>query len=178
MSKITCSLMDKEVKGFNCANSSIEKQIDDSYFITLLKQAYGYQILIDDKVVGYYMLYFKNINLEEISNIMKEEYESCMVSYYMAMHIRYLAIDERVQHHGIGTYVLKGLIAEILRLSELYPIRIITIDALLEYYEWYKSIGFRDIPGLDRDGIKVPMYIDCMSKEEAMKLHDYCSQCI
>lgn len=177
MSEIKCLLMDKEVTGFKCANPSIEQQIKDSYFITLLKQAYGHQIVIDDITIGYYMLYFKGIQLEEINKIMEEEYSSNMADYYMAMHIRYLAIDERLQHKGIGTRVLKGIIAEILRLSKIYPIRIITIDALSEYYEWYKKIGFRDIPGRKTDGNTYPMFMDCMSKTELGKLVEFCNEC-
>ena len=176
MSEIKCPLMDKEVTGFKCANPSIELEIKDSYFITLLKQAYGHKIMIDDIVIGYYMLYFKGIKLAEINEIMGEEFESNMSDYYMAMHIRYLAIDERLQHQGIGTRVLKGIIAEILRLSKVYPIRIITIDALSEYYEWYKSIGFKDIPGRNLDGITYPMFMDCMSKTELEKLLEFCNE--
>lgn len=177
MREIKCPLMDKEVTEFKCANSSIEQQIEDAYFITLLKQAYGHQIVIDGTVIGYYMLYFKGIQLEEINKIMEEDYESNMADYYMAMHIRYLAIDERLQHKGIGTRVLKGIIAEILRLSKIYPIRIITIDALSEYYEWYKTIGFKDIPGREFDGNTYAMFMDCMSEAELEKLDEYCAGC-
>lgn len=177
MSEIKCPLMDREVTEFNCANPSIEQQIKDSYFITLLKQAYGHQIVINDAVIGYYMLYFKGIQLEDINKIMEEDYTSNMADYYMAMHIRYLAITECLQHQGIGTRVLKGIIAEILRLSKIYPIRIITIDALSEYYEWYKNIGFRDIPGRETDGNTYPMFMDCMSKIELGKLVEFCNEC-
>jgi hypothetical protein len=68
-------------------------------------------------------------------------------------------------------------LAEILRLSKIYPIRIITIDALSEYHEWYKKIGFRDIPGRASDGITYPMFIDCMTKEDAEKLVYFCDTC-
>lgn len=148
MAEIRCPLMDKEVDGFECNNSSIEEQVRDSYFITLLKQAYGHQIIIDGQIVG----------------------------YYMAMHIRYLAIDKRVQHRGIGTIVLRGILAEIIELSKKYPIRIITIDALTEYYDWYKNIGFKDIHGCESDGIVHQMYIDCMTKKETECLEEFCGQ--
>lgn len=174
MSVIKCPLMDKEVKGFKCANLSIEKQIEDSYFITLLKQAYGHQIIIGDKVIGYYMLHFKGIKLETINAIMDEEYSSNMLDYYMALHIRYLAIDERLQHKGIGTRVLKAIISEVLDISKKYPIRIITLDALKEYHKWYYDIGFRDIPGINGDGFTVPMYINCMTEEDIDKLNNFC----
>lgn len=172
MNEIRCPLMDREIIGFKCANPSIEIQVRDSYFITLLKQAYGHKIMIGDRVVGYYMLYFKGIQLDEVNRIMEEEYQSGMADYYMTMHIRYLAIDERLQHKGIGTRVLQGIIVEILKLSKIYPIRLITIDALSEYHEWYKAIGFKDIPGRGFDGNTYPMFMDCMSEEEVIRLKE------
>lgn len=174
MSVIKCPLMDREVKGFKCANQSIEKQIEDSYFITLLKQAYGHKIIIGDKVIGYYMLHFKGIKLETINAIMGEEYSSSMLDYYMVLHIRYLAIDERLQHKGIGTRVLKAILSEVLDLSKKYPIRVITLDALKEYHKWYYNIGFKDIPGMNDDGFTVPMYISCMTEEDKKILNDFC----
>lgn len=166
--------MDKEVKGFKCKNSSIEQQIEDSYYITLLKQAYGHQIIIDDSVVGYYMLYFKGIEFEEVNQIMDGDYSSSMADYYMSVHIRYIAIDERLQHKGIGKTVLKALITQLMNLSKLYPIRLITLDALNEYHDWYYNIGFRDIPGIENNGITTSMYIDCMTKEDAEKFEAFC----
>lgn len=177
MEKIKCPLMDKDVSGFSCGNASIDRQVEKSYFATLLKQAYGYQIKIKDQIVGYYMLYFRNINMKIVNDIMEEEYDSGMLDYYIAVHIRYLAIRKDLQHHGIGTNILKGIIRQVLLLSESYSIRMITLDALLEYYEWYKSIGFRDIPGAESDGITKPMFMDCVSIEDAGKLQDYVEGC-
>ena len=176
MAVIKCPLMDKEVEKFDCNNSSIEEQVKDSYFITLLKQAYGHQLIIDGQTVGYYMLYFKSIKPNDIENIMQEQYESNMVDYYMAMHIRYLAIDKNRQHKGIGTKVLQGILAEIMNLSKKYPIRIVTIDALEQYYKWYKNIGFRDIPGCESDGIVHRMYMDCMTEKENECLKEFCDR--
>lgn len=34
------------------------------------------------------------------------------------------------------------IINSILRLAEKFPVRLITIDALKEYYDWYKCKGF------------------------------------
>lgn len=175
MSEVKCPLMDKDVKGFKCANSSIEQQIEDSYYITLLKQAYGHQIICDGRIIGYYMVHFKGIQLEEVNRIMQEEYVSNMADYYMAIHIRYFAIDVRLQHKGIGKKVFQGILADLLRVSMIYPIRLITIDALSEYHEWYKKIGFKDIPGRVSDGITIAMYLDCLTSEGAKILSEFCN---
>jgi len=107
------------------------------------------------------------------NNIMGDDYLSNMVEYYTAVHIRYIAIDKRVQNQGIGTIVFKGILSELIKLSEKYPIRIITLDALAKYYEWYKKIGFKDIPGKESDGITYPMYMDCMTQKDADKLDEF-----
>ena len=165
--------MDEEVTFFRCGNSSIEQQIKDSYFATLLKQAYGHKILIDGKCVGYYMLMFKHIELDDINQIMCDEYQSDIANYYTSIHIKYLAIDERYQNNKIGTTVLRAILSQILKLSMKYPIRIITIDALDKYYEWYKAIGFRDMPSREYDGVTHPMFMDCMTEDDVYKLKNY-----
>ena len=172
MAELKCPLMDKEVVDFCCDNNSIEQQVRDSYYITLLRQAYGHKIMLDGIVLGYYMLYFKEISLEEVNSIMGDEYESNMMEYYTAVHIRYLAIDKVYQHNGFGTMALQGFLKRILELSKNYPIRIITIDAIALFHEWYKKIGFRDIPGKKFDGIVYPMYVDCMSEEDFNRIAD------
>jgi GNAT superfamily N-acetyltransferase len=174
MNEIKCPLMDSDVIDFKCANASIEQQISESYFPTLMKQAYAHQIILDKTVIGYYMLHFKRIKLDDINEIYEEDYESNFIDYYMAMHIKYLAIDERLQHKGIGTRILQSIIIQILRLSKEYPIRIITIDALSEYYDWYRKIGFKDIPGRKFDGNTYPMFMDCMSEDDYKRLKSYC----
>lgn len=174
MSTIKCELLDKDVHKFDCANDSIETQVEDSYYITLLKQAYAYKIVFDEIIVGYFMLHFKSIQLDSIDEINGIDYQSNMQQEYTAMHIRYLAIDSVYQHKGIGTSALKLITGQIMKLSEKYPIRLITIDAIEQYHNWYMEIGFRDFPGIKFNGTTYPMFMDCMTKDERLLLDRYC----
>lgn len=179
MAKFICPLMEEEAVHFSCANPSIDLLVRESYFVTLLKQAYGHQIRTEDQVVGYYLIHFRSIKNNKINQMLgqpEEEYESSLLDFYIALHIKYLAIDKEWQHRGIGTAVLKGLIDEGVNLSKKYPIRMITIDALAEYYNFYKKIGFQDIPGQKPAGPTIPMFLDCMSVEEAKRLKNFCNE--
>ena len=173
MMVIKCPLMDGDVRGFECGNPSIERQIEESYFPTILKQAYGHKIVIDYHVVGYYMLYFKEVKLEDIEQIMGDEYSSGTLDRYVALHIGYIAIDKRFQKKGIGKRVLGAILAELMALSKKYPIRLITGDALLQYHEFYCKMGFCDFPGKKNDGITIPMYIDCMTVKDKEIMNSY-----
>lgn len=175
MSKLTCSLMNSEVHegDFDCGNDTIESTICSAYYSTLLHQTYGYQICMDDKIVGYYMIYLKEINIDVMEKIEGDEYNSGVIDYYISAHINYIAIDKKYQQKKIGTHVLKGIISDILKKSKDIPIRLITLDALNVYHEWYKTIGFRDIPGMDAKNDITPMYMDCMGEYERKQLDLY-----
>lgn len=175
MGKLTCSLMSSEIRegDFNCGNETIENTICSAYYSTLLRQTYGYQICIDNKVVGYYMIYLKRINIDTMEKIEGDEYNGGIIDYYISAHINYIAIDKKCQQKKIGTNVLKGIISDILQKSSDIPIRLITLEALHVYHEWYKSIGFRDIPGADVKNDIIPMYMDCMSEYERKQLDLY-----
>lgn len=43
------------------------------------------------------------------------------------------------------------IINSILRLAEKFPVRLITIDVLKEYYDWYKCKGFLPFDKADID---------------------------
>ena len=175
MSELKCTLIDNEVHEgeFDCANESIEKAICLSYYSTLLRQTYGYKVCVKDIVVGYYMIYLKPICIDTMERIEGDEYQGGIIDYYTSAHIEYIAIDKRYQDHKIGTNLLRGIICSILKVSQNVPIRLITLDALGKYHEWYKKIGFRDIPDQKIENDIYPMYMDCMSSEEVEKLNDY-----
>ena len=62
-------------------------------------------------------------------------------------------------------------------MSNLWPIRVITIDARVELVDWYKKVGFvkmiNNSPG--QEGQTVRMYFDCMkfSGELAAYIEDW-----
>lgn len=176
MAVLSFSLMNEEVPEgtFHCGNNSIERQISSAYYATLLQQAYGYKVMLSNKIVGYYMICPRRIELATMNRIEGDEYNSGATDCFMALHINYLAIDEKYHRQSIGTYTLKGIIRTVERISQQIPIRLITIDALAYYHEWYMAIGFRDIPGIKVVDDIIPMYMDCISDMRKKLLDDYC----
>lgn len=180
MGKIKFELLDndKETKSFYCHNGSIERIIAESYFLTLLKHAYAYRFSTEGEILGYYMILFRKIELSLCPEIISEYYCDHM-NYCVAVHIDYLAVSSKYQHKGIGTTVLKIVIKSIFDLSESFPVRIITIDALKEVYDWYCEIGFT---AFDKDDLKnsnptISMYMDCINAKDMEKIEEYKSIC-
>ncbi len=80
--------------GFDCGNSSINRQIQESYFPTLLQYSYAYEVSLSGQVVGYYMIKFRTINLEKAPPEIGE-FESSIVHDCSALHISYIAVDKK-----------------------------------------------------------------------------------
>ena len=91
-----------DLEGFNCGNGSINKKIRDGYYLSLLKQAYAYEICIEDAVIGHYRVSIATFDYED------EDYNVDSVeNKYSAVKVDYLAIDLKYQNRGNGTAVLE-----------------------------------------------------------------------
>lgn len=134
---------DCEYTDFHCGNNSIECQIKKSYHASLLKEGYGYEILADDIIVGYYMLGITIIHEAALPNVDKDHSSGLHQEVrYGAIELVYLAIDEKYQKHKIGKTVLKSIVSNVRNLSESIPIRYMVLDALKSKVKWYKDNGF------------------------------------
>ena len=171
MGKIVIEKLEHEVpeQVFDCGNSSINRQIQESYFPTLLQYCYAYQVSISGQVVGYYMIRLRTISMESAPKAL-QEYESSLVNNCSAVHIGYIAVDKKYQNNKIGTYILKTIIIQVLRLCQQFPIAVITLDALKDKYEWYRDRGFAafDERNLEDSDITIPMYVSCILNQEAV----------
>lgn len=167
MAELSFQKIEKEIKSFDCGNDSINRQIKEAYFPHILKLAYTFQVSCKGKIVGYYMIKFLNIRIsdcpEPIESYYVSEFDKCCV-----FHIGFLAVDKEFQKHGIGSAVLRTLIADAKRLSKQYPLLLITIDALKEKYEWYRQKGFRAFDERDQENNEttIRMYIDCVEDRD------------
>lgn len=147
---------------FSCGVESIDDMVYRSYYTTLLQHAYAYVISAQGIALGYYMFNFKKIQLdecpEEISDY-RELMEDCI-----SVHIKYIAINEKYQKRGIGRVVMKIIIDDVMELSNKWPVRLITLDAIPDKYKWYEKIGFKvwDKKQIDRCEYTIPMYMDCL----------------
>lgn len=156
---------------FDCGNASINDWVTKSYYVTLLQHGYAYQIVGNDKILGYYMIVLRDIELNECPESISEFFEETLCNKIPSVCIKYIAIDKKYQGNKIGTTVLKSLIKKIREFADLFPIRVITLDALPELVEWYKQVGFREMPynPPQQEGYTVYMYLDCIKNPEKLE---------
>ena len=156
---------------FDCGVCSINEYVKNSYYPTITQQAYAYSIMSRGKILGYYQILLREILLEEFPEDIADYDSGVKDGKISAIHIRYIAIDEKYQRNKIGTGTLQTIIKDVQEFSNSWPIRVITIDARVDLVSWYESIGFvkmkMNTPGLD--GTSVAMYFDCMRYTEDLE---------
>lgn len=165
-----------ESTSFRCGNEGIERQIADSYYATLLREGYGYEITIQAEnepsiPVGYCMIKLVTLNKEHIP----EEEQECYSQVYAnrslqhaAIEITYLAIDEKVQRNGVGASALKLIVNKIRLASRDVPIRYIVLDSLVGKMSFYKDKGFQPLGNRSEDGETQFMYLDCIEDRQLL----------
>lgn len=148
---------------FECGKESINEYVRNSYFPMIIQHAYAYSIMKDDIILGYYQILFKEIELTDFPDDISEYSDSIKDGKISTLHIRFIAIDEMYQKKRLGTATLKTIIKDVLELTKQWPIRVISIDATPDHYEWYKKMGFVDMKKntLGQDGVSIAMYFDC-----------------
>lgn len=169
MSKLTYKFLRENIEdgSFDCGVESINQYVVDSFWATLLQHGYAYQIFYGKIVVGYYMITFNHIQIEDCPEILSE-YTSGISNFLYSVEIKYLAIDKKYQRKKIGTSVLPSIIKSIKDCALEFPVRLITIDARNDLIEWYKSLGFVELPYNPewQNGYTTKMYIDCMIRKK------------
>lgn len=135
-----------ETVHFDCGNPSIERQIGCSYFASLFREGDGYEIVVDDHVVGYFMIELTVINAASLL-INDQEMSSGLhqCTRYGAVKIVYLAVGKEFQKNGYGTVALGFIVASVHKLSQRLPIRYIVLDALKDKVKWYTDRGFFEV---------------------------------
>lgn len=157
---------------FDCGNMSINTLVEKSYYPTILQHAYGYDVCYNGKVIGVYMLKFVKILLDTCPDEISE-FQSDLCKDCFSVHITYIAVGKEYQKKGLGTIILKYIIKSVMDLCEKWPIRLITLDALKEKYDWYKSLGFCPLNerDMDNDEATIKMYMDCLLDAELVNTY-------
>ena len=145
---------------FTCGNSSIDKKVADSYFLTLLDRCYAYEVTTESGViVAYYQIQFKRFPIDRFPEPIDEYSLNSYVDLY-AMHIEYLAVRKEYQYQKIGSNVLKHILAKII--------------ALNEKVSWYqRAFGFKEVDQDGDDPETTLMMIDLLSAENLRLLKEY-----
>ena len=159
---------------FTCGNSSIDKKVADSYFLTLLDRCYAYEVTTESGViVAYYQIQFKRFPIDRFPEPIDEYSLNSYVDLY-AMHIEYLAVRKEYQYQKIGSNVLKHILAKIIMFHRDCPFRLVTINALNEKVSWYqRAFGFKEVDQDGDDPETTLMMIDLLSAENLRLLKEY-----
>ena len=156
---------DKDIKNIDCGVHSIQEMMKDAYYMTICKQAFAYNIIVNDKIVGNCLVRFRSFQDEEYySNDME----------YCALDISYLAIDKKDQGKSYGSFALAALIKDALSLSNLCPIRCLTLQALPGLDTLYQKYGFQKCPAENdpRFPDSTPMIFDFIDPHEIEQYGD------
>ncbi len=163
---------------FDCGVASINEYVKNSYYPTIVQHAYAYSIISKEKILGYYQVMFREIELGDFPEDISDYNPGVKEDKISAVHIRYIAVDKNFHGHKIGTGTLQTIIKDVEELADVWPIRVITIDARLDLVEWYERQGFIKMKNntVGQDIATVAMYFDCMkySKELEEYLESQC----
>ena len=154
---------DLDLHQFDCNNSSINEQVKESLFTTLIKKGYAYKICLDDEVVGYYL-----ISLASVVNY-SGTYDPQKLC--TAIKLDYLAIAKKYQGKGLGHKIIDYLVRYARDISHSLPVRYFTLDSLSGKERLYASCGFLHHEGGDSLSPTTTMYIDCIDEKAIEKYH-------
>ena len=172
--KSDCVTKEIENTSFDCGIDSINEYVKNSYLPFLLQEAYTYELTSRGVVLGYYQIMFKEIKLLSLSEDFSE-YESDIANdKTTAVHIRFIAVAKEWQRRKIGTAIMHTIIKKIETLSFSWPIRVITLDAVVYLVEWYRKLGFHEMKENphEQDGVTVAMYYNCMHNQKKLKEYE------
>lgn len=173
MGSLRFDIVTKDVMNtdFDCGVDSINEYVRDSYYPTIVQHAYAYSISHNDIVIGYFMVMFREVSLEDFPEDIAGFDPEIKEGNLSSLHIRYLAIDKKYQKRHIGTAVLRSIIKKTEDMAVTWPIRVITIDARIDLVEWYIREKFNMMannrPG--QDGVTSAMYYDCMKFSDELE---------
>lgn len=139
---------------FDCGDPWFNDMIKKSYFASLCRQIYIYDIKCDDLLLGY--LAFSVARIEE--SFPKPFERDKSYKYPGIINLEYIAIDKRFQKKGIGDKSLEYFICYIKNISKTIPIAFITLEPLPGRENWYKEKCFE----FDEE----IMYLDLKDDEE------------
>ncbi|MFQ6073434.1 MAG: GNAT family N-acetyltransferase [Methanosarcinales archaeon] len=158
---------DDDLSAFNSSSEDLNDFLKKDAWI-YQKNLMGKTFLCKYKenIVAYITLLTDSIKVKEIQNEDKEE--KVHISYYPAVKIGRLAVDQRFEHQGIGTFLLKTAIGNAIELSKYAACRFVILDAKRESIEFYKKQYFKLIKKHEKKRYPT-MYFDLLPVYEEIK---------
>lgn len=154
---------------FTCGVQSIDKMVQDSYFLCLMKRSYAYEVTAEGFVVAYYRIELRRFNNSEFDPPLDEHSLNLYNDLY-SIHIQYMAVRQEFQKHCIGTTIFKHILLSIEDIVKYCPLRLVTLEAFRELKSWYERFSFIDLePSLDNPETEF-MFLDLVSPSDLDKI--------
>lgn len=149
------------IQNFKCGNSTIENYLkQDAYYDTI------------DSFSSTSLVFYKEDKKEDLVGFFTLKNEPLRISipsdelyHNSSLEIARIAVDEKHQEHGFGTVMINT----IKTLAQTTNQRFVTLDALIEKYDWYVKRGFEafienEAKRSNKDGL-VYMYSDLLDEK-------------
>lgn len=151
---------DPDLDSFHCENGTIQTMVQSSYFTMVRHQGLAYAVIRDGDTVGYCMIKVGAVEYKD-----PEAYDESD-NQYGAIFIKYIVVDKPVRGQKIGRTMLNTLIQAAEQFSKQLPVRLLVIDALTEYCDWYKTFGFQFLMEKNERSNTNTMFIDFINREQ------------
>lgn len=167
-----------ESTDFDCGVDSINQEIKESYYPTLTREANAFSISYEGVIIGYCAVVFNEVVYQSFPENISEYCAEWKENSITVVHIKYIAVGTQYQRRGLGTAILKTLIAKARIMACEWPIRVITMDARNELVGWYSKENFSKMCAnpTQQEGVSTAMFIEFNPYNS--ELENYVEGCI
>lgn len=118
-----------QIQNFKCGNTSIENFLkQEAYYLTITKECSTTLVFDQSKLIGFFSLRKSTLNVEIAGEIIE----------FPCLDIARIATSNTIQKRGYGT----AIVCKIFDIASTVNERFITLEALIERYDWYVNRGF------------------------------------
>lgn len=128
-----------KIQRFKCGNTSIENFLkQEAYYLTITKECSTTLVFDQSELVGFFSLRKSTFQVEDEGELID----------FPCLDIARIATSSVAQKNGYGTAMLNQIFEVAHTVNERY----ITLEALIERYDWYLKRGF--IPLIEDEAIQ------------------------
>ena len=161
---------DSDVSNFSCGHADLDEfLIDDSMEYQQERLSVTRLAYIYSEIAGFFTLVTDCIDAKQVAS--EDGRRGYPYRKYPAIKIARLATSKAHQRNGIGSLMLREVLALTIMISEYVGCRIITVDAKPGSVGFYERFGFKRAKSRRSD--PVPMYMDYhrLLEEEPRPVH-------
>jgi GNAT superfamily N-acetyltransferase len=148
---------DLDVSTFSCGHADLDEfLIEDSMEYQQERLSVTRLAYINSEIVGFFTLVTDCIDAKQVAP--EDGRREHPYRKYPAIKVARLATSKKHQRNGIGSLMLREVLALTIMISEYVGCRIITVDAKPESVGFYEKFGFKRAKSRRSD--PVPMYMD------------------